>query len=219
MVVVAMVGVLASISIPNYMHFAAKAKQAEAKIALSSAYMAERAFSVENGSFTYCLRQAGYVPEGANRYYMVGASAYSHPVNLCGPAGTDDCRKFRFTNTADCSSPNSDCCNYSDINVVGNAPLSFSDVMYGSSVMADSAYHSTYVLFLGPSFGGIGLDTNVTQNTFLLGAAGNIFPVNAPNYWTSPIPAALRSAAHGATAYDAWTIDQDRKLANPYPGF
>lgn len=105
------------------------------------------------------------------------------------------------------------------MNTVGIAPLSFSDVMYSASVMADSHYKSSYLLFVGPSSGGAGLDTNVTQNTFVLGAAGNIFPVNAPNYWTSPIPSALRSDAHAAAAYDAWTINQDKMLSNPYPGF
>lgn len=219
MVVVAMVGALSSIAIPNYLHFTAKARQAEAKIALSAAYAAQRSFAVEFGSYTYCLRQAGYVPEGTRRFYMVGASSYTHTTNLCGPDGNNDCRKYRYTNSADCSSPNSDCCNFSNLNTVGIPTLDFSDIMYTASVMADSAYHGSYVLLVGPSFGGVGLDTNVTQNTFLLGAVGNIFPINSSHYWISPIPSALRSDPHGAAAYDAWTIDQDKKLVNPYPGF
>ncbi|MFL5812411.1 MAG: type IV pilin protein [Bdellovibrionia bacterium] len=219
MVVVALVGVLSAIAIPNYTHFTAKARQAEAKVALSAMYTAERAFSVESGSYTYCLRQAGYVPDTQNRFYMVGATSYSHPTNLCGPSGGNDCRKYRYLNSADCNTPNSDCCNYGPINASWPHVLSYSDIMYDSSVTADRGTHTAWSMLIGPSYGGTGIETNVTQNTFLLTAIGCIFPVNAPNYWTSPLSSALRADPHGPKAFDAWTIDENRTLSNPYPGF
>jgi Tfp pilus assembly protein PilE len=224
MVVVAMVGVLAAIAIPNYTHFTAKARTAEAKIGLAAAFTAEQAFFAENGSFTYCLRQAGYVPEGANRYYLMGFSNDQHTNTLCGPSGNNDCRRYNYANSGDCSGNLAGCCNALNLNGSDTtpgwpAPLSSSDMMYHSTVTADSSYKPFYDLFVGPSFGGTGLDTQVTQNTFVIGAAGCIFPINAPNYWTSPVPRAMRSAAHAAAAFDGWTIDQNKALSNPYPGF
>jgi hypothetical protein len=96
--------------------------------------------------------------------------------------------------------------------------------MYSSTVTADKSYHPFYNLFVGSSSVasngdvGIGLDTKVARDTFVLGAAGCIFPIKAPNYWTSPVPNALRSTGHAAAAFDGWIIDQDKKLSNPNPG-
>lgn len=227
MVVVAMIGVLSAIAIPNYQHFTARARQAEAKIALSAIYAAQQAFFGENGSYTYCLRQAGYVPEGAVRYYLVGASVYHQTLNVCGPQGNNDCRKYSFSTVSDCSSDYSGCCNALNLNGSDTtpgwpAPLTSSDIMYHSTVVADPNYKPFYSLFMGASAGGLNLDTHVTQNTFTFGAAGNIFPINSPNYWTSPVPSAMRDGgpmAHSSAAYDAWTIDEHKSLSNPYPGF
>lgn len=223
MVVVAMVGVLSAIAIPNYMRFVANARTVEAKIGLSGAYTSEQAFFMEKGSYTYCLRQAGYVPEGAVRYYLVGFSTYSHTLDQCGPQGDNDCRRFDFSVDADCLANSSGCCNALNLNgsdtVPGwPAPLTGSDSEFSSTITSDKNYKPFYDLLTGPSYGGIGLDTGVTQNTFRVGAAGCIFPINAPNYWTSPVPLALRSTAHAAAAYDGWTIDQSKALINPYPG-
>ena len=40
MIVVAIIGILAAVAIPNYQKFQARARQSEAKIALSAAYTA-----------------------------------------------------------------------------------------------------------------------------------------------------------------------------------
>jgi prepilin-type N-terminal cleavage/methylation domain-containing protein len=219
MVVVALVGVLTAIVLPNYYHFMAKSRQSEAKIGLSAAYTAERAFAVENGSFTYCLRQAGYIPDGTNRYYMIGATSDSHTTNLCGPSGTSDCRKYHYSNSADCSSPNPDCCNYTALSSSWPNALTASDIMYDSSVTADHSQTTSGTMLLGPSYGGAGIDTNVTQNTLVLSAVGCIYPVNVSQGGTSPIPSALREGADSPAAFDAWTINENRTLNNPYPGF
>src|SRR5947209_1879828 len=87
MVVVAIIGILAAIAIPNFQKYQAKARQSEAKISLAAIYTAEKSFAVENSSFTACLNQIGYMPEGfgaanfAKRYYAVGFAA---PGSACG---------------------------------------------------------------------------------------------------------------------------------------
>lgn len=68
MVVVAIIGILAAVAIPNFQRFTAKAKQSEAKASLSAVYSAERAFAAEWNSFFADFRNIGYQPTGRLRY-------------------------------------------------------------------------------------------------------------------------------------------------------
>lgn len=68
MVVVAIIGILAAIAVPNYQKFTAKSKQSEAKSNLSALYSAERAFAAEWQSFFSDFRNLGYQPSGNLRY-------------------------------------------------------------------------------------------------------------------------------------------------------
>ena len=72
MVTVGIIGVLATLAVPQYSKFSAKAKQSEAKAQLGSIYTVEKAFFVEANSFSTCLAGIGYSPEGAQRRYLVG---------------------------------------------------------------------------------------------------------------------------------------------------
>jgi type IV pilus assembly protein PilA len=87
MVVVAIIGILSAVAIPNYMKFQARARQTEAKIALAAIYMAEHSFAIEAYSFTTCLSEAGYASTGNHVYYSVGFAATDV---TCGD-GTEDC--------------------------------------------------------------------------------------------------------------------------------
>ncbi len=68
MVVVAIIGVLAAIAVPNYQKFTAKAKQSEAKSNLSALYSAERAFFAEWQAYYSRFTVVGYAPTGNLRY-------------------------------------------------------------------------------------------------------------------------------------------------------
>ena len=72
MIVVAIIGVLSTVAIPNFHHMSAKARTVEAKSALSAMFTAEKAYYAESNTYTYCLAQAGYIPEGARRFYTSG---------------------------------------------------------------------------------------------------------------------------------------------------
>jgi type IV pilus assembly protein PilA len=72
MVVVAIIGILAAIGIPQYSKFQAKARQSEAKSALSTLYTAEISFSSEWNMFTVDLRNMGFGVAGTRLRYVTG---------------------------------------------------------------------------------------------------------------------------------------------------
>lgn len=74
MIVVAIIGVLSAVAVPNFKKYQAKAKTSEAKVQLAAAYTAEQAFFGDFGIYHVCLRYMGYDPSGerASRYYAVG---------------------------------------------------------------------------------------------------------------------------------------------------
>jgi type IV pilus assembly protein PilA len=93
MVVVAIIGVLATLAVPQYQRFTAKSRQSEVKIALGAARSALESFRPENG-LTGCLDQAGYQSSQGRRYYAVGFGATQVGVDFCGPQGVQDCAGF-----------------------------------------------------------------------------------------------------------------------------
>ena len=64
MVVVAIIGILSTIAVPNFQRFQARAKQTNAKTELAGIFTAQKAFYVEYQSYTPDLQLAGFVPEG-----------------------------------------------------------------------------------------------------------------------------------------------------------
>jgi len=77
MVVVAIIGLLSSVAIPNFRKYQAKSKMAEAKLQLSALYTAESAFFSDFNIYATCLSYMGYnpSPERSQRYFAVGFNA------------------------------------------------------------------------------------------------------------------------------------------------
>ena len=71
MVVVAIIGILTAVAIPNFKSYQAKAKTSEARLALSAIYNAEIAFSGDEDTFGGCLEYMG-IDAPANNYYGIG---------------------------------------------------------------------------------------------------------------------------------------------------
>lgn len=74
MVVVAIIGLLSAVAIPNFKKYQAKSKVSEAKLQLSALYTAQSAFFSDYNIYANCLRYMGYDPakEVSARYYAVG---------------------------------------------------------------------------------------------------------------------------------------------------
>ncbi len=81
MIVVAIIGILAAIAIPNFARYQSKTRQSEAKLALASIYGAEKAFYAEYSAYIDSFDAIGYVPEGYKRYYAVGWSTAANTTS------------------------------------------------------------------------------------------------------------------------------------------
>ncbi len=99
MIVVAIIGILAAIAIPNFMTYQAKSRQSEARVNLGAIFTAATAFGAEQPTVTFLPTTAqsigaiGYVPSGTTRYsywYMVGTNSTPFPgSNVSNVAGCD----------------------------------------------------------------------------------------------------------------------------------
>lgn len=82
MVVVGIIGILVAIAAPNFARYQAKARQSEAKIALSAVYAGEKSFYSEYTGYVAGMTPIGYEPEGSKRFYNVGWSSMTSTTNM-----------------------------------------------------------------------------------------------------------------------------------------
>lgn len=154
MVVVAIIGILAAIAVPNYQRFTAKSKQSEAKAALSALYSAERAFHSEWQTFTSHFAPIGYRPSGWQRYnHGFGAAFGTNPSGYTGP----DLAGANFHTGAFCG--------------MGDANMNDPDIGCGVMNLPQAPTN--------PPPG-----TSMTQNAFVAGASGWIGSTTTEDQWT-----------------------------------
>jgi type IV pilus assembly protein PilA len=88
MIVVAIIGILAAIAIPNFLRFQAKSKQSEAKGNLGGIFTAEIAWQGEHNFFGN-FAQIAWAPTGTTRYtYVSGAGTGTNMAAFTTPLGT-----------------------------------------------------------------------------------------------------------------------------------
>jgi type IV pilus assembly protein PilA len=68
MIVVAIIGILAAIAIPNFIKFQARSKQSEVKSNLKAMFTAQRAAYQEYDGYGNLINRIGFNPERGNRY-------------------------------------------------------------------------------------------------------------------------------------------------------
>lgn len=74
MIVVAIIGLLAAVGVPQYQKFQARARQGEAKASLSALYAAEQSFVGEWNQYSVDLRNIGFSVTGTQLRYNTGFS-------------------------------------------------------------------------------------------------------------------------------------------------
>jgi type IV pilus assembly protein PilA len=79
MIVVAIIGILAAIAIPNFLKFQCKAKQSEAKTALGAIYKVQLAYTGEYGSYLNTVQLTSY--GGLDPKTLTGAKYYRYTLD------------------------------------------------------------------------------------------------------------------------------------------
>jgi type IV pilus assembly protein PilA len=104
MVVVAIIGILAAVAVPNFTRFQAKSRQSEAKANLGAIFSCEKAFFAEWNIYFNDFRDIGFSPEGNLRYHT-GWTTASTASDITGigysgpsaPGGTPAAASFHDT--------------------------------------------------------------------------------------------------------------------------
>lgn len=83
MIVVAIIGILAAIAIPNFLNYQCKSKQGEAKQNLGSLAKNEEAYRTEYDTFSNNTAVIGFATTGKTRYsyWVSGATSASYQGN------------------------------------------------------------------------------------------------------------------------------------------
>ena len=195
MIVVAIIGVLSAVAVPNFKKYQAKAKTSEAKVQLAAAYTAQQAFFGDFSIYHACLAYMGYEPvnEYASRFYAIGFKsnvntnlnniAYGNAVNS-------------GMNAAACPDPIASA-------PASNAPVAGATLFTAGKGMGGVSI-STTALFTAAVPDGetlVGVQTAAAQ-TFRIAAAGVI-------------------SSDGATAATSslLTMDQDKVIRNVRTGY
>ncbi len=96
MIVVAIIGILAAIAVPNFVKFQAKGKQAEANAQLKAIFTSQKANFPTNEGYWSDIGAIGFTPERGNRYYYdLG------PMASAVESGTQgNCAQFQIRDVA-----------------------------------------------------------------------------------------------------------------------
>ena len=117
MIVVAIIGILAAVAIPNFTRFQAKSKQSEAKTNLKALFTVAKSYFAEND--TYVCGLCGFMPEPGYRYdYNATGPIYIVGSKGCAwwGGGTPVQTTTNFTFTADANIDNDATCDGWSIN-------------------------------------------------------------------------------------------------------
>lgn len=102
MIVVAIIGILAAIAIPNFMKYQARAKQAEAKNNLVALHTGEIAYFAENNGYVDDFNAIGFGVTGSSQryYYELGKASSGTLPPGCTASTLDGVSNSTFTAVA-----------------------------------------------------------------------------------------------------------------------
>jgi type IV pilus assembly protein PilA len=178
MIVVAIIGLLAALALPNFVKFQSRARQAEARASLRACYTAEKAYFGNAGIFLDDASIVGCEPEWNNRYsYFLG--------------GTGSERRNAIGNPTLTLSPSSSCPQLSGTGGI----IGFDETKFGAGYGAivwntPPAVFATRNINVGgsPALAGIGVNGGACCPNgiceFLLAAEGNIDADLNPDEWS-----------------------------------
>lgn len=186
MVVVAIVGILAAIAVPNYRKYQAKAKAGEAPLILAALYSGEQSIYAVHNTYLGCVKLLGMV-KPVRGYYVVGFDVgenvgKTYPDALSGscPAGSLQTITTSLGNTA--------VNNSNEILDTDSLIIPYTLLQPGSSPVITSNFAT----------GGIG-ETNLNGSATELSTQFNA--------------SAVGSISTGSTALDVWRINEQKNIS------
>lgn len=206
MATVAIMGTLAAIAIPNYNKYQRRARQAEAKVNLSSAFMAESLVLQDQHSYTACLGQIGAI-NGGIQYYSIGFSNSNSAAGSneeCGPYG----KLGDHSNNKAAAGANRSCLVYS---WSGNPAVASGTCAVGDANTATPAGTFYTTTFPGPSGSprsgvfAVGTVNGTTATDYTSFDHGTVPTRVAGNVFTL-----VASGNLGGTNMDMWAIDEQK---------
>jgi type IV pilus assembly protein PilA len=205
MVVVAIVGILVAVAIPQYQKYQSRARQTEAKIALGGVFTAEQSFSVENSSYTSCLASIGVASTGNQTYYSVGfVGGGTGDTTKCGPGAGAACQAIGWTVNP---TTNNWTANGTGACPAVTLPLTQSYLPITANAYVKNASHTAAPA--ATQLVNTSLPTVFNNSNATLQAFSNSFGVGAVGYISSS-----DTSANG----DQWAIDSTKNLVNNVPG-
>jgi type IV pilus assembly protein PilA len=193
MVVVAIIGILAAIGIPQYSKFQAKTRQSEAKGALATLYTAEISFSGEWNMYSVDLKNIGFGVAGTRLRYVTGFAAGTGCLSYTTTGGAPT-EISTVNNTYSCGLV----VNVSNSTQAQNwsLPAAVTITTGGGTAHTCSAVNLASITSTTTS----SCDATPAAQMF------RAFAIGDPN------------ANVGANFLDGWTINQLKSLANTSPG-
>lgn len=192
MIVVAIIGLLAAIGIPQYQKYQAKSRQSESKAALSRMSIAQQSFHSEWSYYTYDMKNVGFNMSGGRLRYIVGFGVPVTPPNNCA-FGTDYFGPPELTTSANTWS------NGASVNESGEAGWQ-SGVVFNNITTADPNNAAHVVI----------AQAACTRDSYTAVAVGDVT--------NNPSTIDLEAAAIPANA-DIWTIDNNKTIKLINQGF
>lgn len=199
MVVVAIIGILAAVAIPNFQKYQARARQTEVRLALASVYAQEKSFSAEHNSYTTCLREIGVASDGGKRYYSIGYSegANSSESNKCGPKGDSYCNAIGWKMNEDGTVDQDAQLKCNDPQSFQPIPATIAVAKINNTTESGMRDYLAKLLAVGDQ-GRQPTQKNTTQLKFIVGGIGSIIS--------------------DGTRLDGWTVDETKNVLNIMPG-
>jgi len=196
MIVVAIIGLLAAVGVPQYQKFQARARQSEAKTALSALYSSQAAYFQEWNCYSMDLRNVGFGVTGVNLRYVTGmagggATFTSAVVAGCNPGVPP-------VNGAGYTISDGNAANPQVAGVAGTAQFNISQNATWALTAAQQAFTKANINIVGAPINAV-----VPTNTLYTAASAGD-PKNTIN-------------AAANTDADVWTINQNKQLSNPQP--
>lgn len=168
MIVVAIIGILATVAIPNFTRFQAKARQSSARTLLSGYYTAQKAAYAEYLYYPGNFSGAGFRPDGNVTYRILGADNTS-VADAGGATGN-------VADLAACISTAAGCAaayiNWAENATYAAAPVAAACTAANSNT-APGVAGATFTACAGGNLGGAVVDTwSVTQTGAIINPNG-----------------------------------------------